>query len=56
MPQLICETCRLQAYQAYTFKTNCKKADDALKVFLATGTLVKPWSASDCNEVSNIIT
>lgn len=29
--------------QAYTFKSNCKKADDALKVFLATGQLSKPY-------------
>ncbi|EEZ97251.1 histone-lysine N-methyltransferase PRDM9 [Tribolium castaneum] len=50
MPQLICKTCRAQALQSYTFKTNCKKADDALKVFLATGSLTRPWSQEELNE------
>ncbi|KAJ8927764.1 hypothetical protein NQ314_019768 [Rhamnusium bicolor] len=43
MPQLICNSCRKLTIQAYTFKSNCKKADDALKVFLATGQLSKPY-------------
>ncbi|KAJ8941142.1 hypothetical protein NQ318_004262 [Aromia moschata] len=43
MPQLICNPCRKLTTQAYTFKTNCKKADDALKVFLVTGQLSKPY-------------
>ncbi|CAH0559071.1 unnamed protein product [Brassicogethes aeneus] len=42
MPQLICNVCRNLTMQAYTFKTNAKKADDALKLFLATGQLNKP--------------
>nr|XP_023013462.1 zinc finger protein 84-like [Leptinotarsa decemlineata] len=42
MPQLICNTCRSLTIQAYNFKTNCKKADDALRLFLATGQLSKP--------------
>lgn len=51
MPQMICKTCRAQTLQAYTFKTDCKKADDALKVYLATGSLVRPWSQDELNEV-----
>ncbi|KAJ8920535.1 hypothetical protein NQ315_005404 [Exocentrus adspersus] len=43
MPQLICNYCRKLTLHAYTFKTNCKKADDALKLFLATGQLSKPY-------------
>ncbi|VEN43412.1 unnamed protein product [Callosobruchus maculatus] len=43
MPQLICNTCRNLTQQAYIFKTNCKKADEALKLFLATGQLSKPY-------------
>lgn len=43
MPQQICNSCRTLTLQAYAFKTNCKKADDALKVFLATGQLSKPF-------------
>ncbi|XP_063906989.1 zinc finger protein pita-like isoform X1 [Zophobas morio] len=50
MPQMICKTCRAQAQQAYTFKTNCKKADDALKVFLATGSLSRPWTQEEIGE------
>ncbi|KAG5891868.1 hypothetical protein JTB14_015887 [Gonioctena quinquepunctata] len=42
MPQLICSNCRNLTLQAYNFKTNCKKADDALRLFLATGQLSKP--------------
>nr|CAI5843253.1 unnamed protein product [Callosobruchus analis] len=43
MPQLICNTCRNLTQQAYIFKTNCKKSDEALKLFLATGQLSKPY-------------
>ncbi|XP_018569397.1 zinc finger protein 235-like [Anoplophora glabripennis] len=43
MPQLICNYCRKLTLQAYNFKTNCKKADDALKLFLATGQFSKPY-------------
>ncbi|RZC36636.1 suppressor of hairy wing, partial [Asbolus verrucosus] len=50
MPQMICKTCRAQTLQAYTFKTNCKKADDALKVFLATGSLMRPWTQEEILE------
>lgn len=42
MPQLICDNCRRNTTMAYNFKTTCKKSDDALKLFLATGALVKP--------------
>lgn len=42
MPQLICRTCRFQTNQAYKFKSTCKKSDDALKLYLATGSLIKP--------------
>lgn len=42
MPQLICKTCRTLTLQAYCFKTSCKRSDDALKLFVATGSLVKP--------------
>lgn len=44
MPQLICKTCRKLTQEAYNFKTTCKKSDDALKLFLATGNLIKPGS------------
>jgi ribosomal protein S17E len=47
---MICKTCRAQTLQAYTFKTNCKKADDALKVFLATGSLLRPWTQEEIVE------
>lgn len=43
MPQYICNSCRELTTQAYIFKTNCKKADDALKLFLVTGQLSKPY-------------
>nr|CAH7727062.1 unnamed protein product [Callosobruchus chinensis] len=43
MPQLICHSCRNLTQQAYIFKTNCKKSDEALKLFLATGQLSKPY-------------
>ncbi|KAF5299352.1 hypothetical protein FQA39_LY02525 [Lamprigera yunnana] len=42
MPQLICSSCRTLTQQAYNFKTTCKQSDDALKLFVATGNLVKP--------------
>lgn len=44
MPQLICNPCRSQTLGAYNFKSTCKKADDTLKLYLATGNrkLVKP--------------
>lgn len=42
MPQLICNNCRVQTVKSYNFKTMCKKSDDALKLFLATGNLIKP--------------
>ncbi|KAF5279541.1 hypothetical protein FQR65_LT03363 [Abscondita terminalis] len=42
MPQLICNSCRTLTQQAYTFKTTCKQSDDALKLYVATGTLIKP--------------
>ncbi|XP_030748910.1 zinc finger protein 774-like isoform X1 [Sitophilus oryzae] len=42
LPQLICNTCKQQTNQSYVFKSNCKKADDALKNFFRTGGLVKP--------------
>ncbi|CAH1159062.1 unnamed protein product [Phyllotreta striolata] len=42
MPQFICNTCRNLTSQAYIFKANCKKVDDALKLFLVTGQLTKP--------------
>lgn len=55
MPQLICNTCRVQTVQAYNFKSLCKKSDDALKIFLATGILTKPTlspsSAAQTNPV-----
>ncbi|CAG9840371.1 unnamed protein product [Diabrotica balteata] len=43
MPQFICKNCRNITTQAYIFKTNCKKSDDALKLFLLTGQLSKPY-------------
>ncbi|KRT81579.1 zinc-finger associated domain containing protein [Oryctes borbonicus] len=39
MPQLICNNCRLNTIQAYTFKGTCKKSDDALKLYLTTGNI-----------------
>lgn len=42
MPQLICDQCKNLTLQSYNFKQNCKKADDALKLYLATGNLTKP--------------
>lgn len=42
MPQLICRSCRRLTQEAYNFKTTCKKSDDALKLYLATGNLIKP--------------
>ncbi|XP_017781219.1 PREDICTED: zinc finger protein 568-like [Nicrophorus vespilloides] len=48
MPQLICNPCRSQTIGAYNFKTTCKKSDDALKLFLATGNLNKPNSRRSC--------
>ncbi|XP_019872965.2 zinc finger protein 726 isoform X2 [Aethina tumida] len=42
MPQLLCTSCRNLTQLAYNFKTNAKKADDCLKLFLATGQLNKP--------------
>lgn len=53
MPQLICNNCRQQTIQAYNFKTTCKRSDDALKLFLATGNLIKP--ARNPVEVSTIV-
>ncbi|XP_057661672.1 zinc finger protein 26-like [Diorhabda carinulata] len=43
MPQYICKSCCHLTTQAYIFKMNCKKADDALKLFLVTGQLSKPY-------------
>uniref|UniRef100_A0A6P7HGM0 Uncharacterized protein LOC114348442 n=1 Tax=Diabrotica virgifera virgifera TaxID=50390 RepID=A0A6P7HGM0_DIAVI len=43
MPQFICKDCRNITTQAYIFKTNCKKSDDALKLFLLTGQMAKPY-------------
>ncbi|CAH1171139.1 unnamed protein product [Phaedon cochleariae] len=43
MPQMICKTCRNLTMKAYTFKLNCKKVDDAFKLFIATGQLSKPY-------------
>lgn len=37
MPQMICDECRYQAKKSYLFKAMCKKSDDALKLYLATG-------------------
>lgn len=42
MPQLICNICKELTQQVYNFKTTCKQSDDALKLFVATGNLVKP--------------
>ncbi|KAF7274778.1 uncharacterized protein LOC143195274 isoform X2 [Rhynchophorus ferrugineus] len=42
LPQFICSSCKQQTNQSYIFKSNCKKADDALKNFLQTGELIKP--------------
>ncbi|KAB0800398.1 hypothetical protein PPYR_06138, partial [Photinus pyralis] len=42
MPQLICSICKDLTQQVYNFKTTCKQSDDALKLFVATGNLVKP--------------
>lgn len=39
MPQYICEDCCTQTQQSYNFKTICKRSDDSLKLFLATGIL-----------------
>lgn len=39
MPQLICEECRTQLKKSYSFKTLCKRSDDSLKLYLATGIL-----------------
>ncbi|XP_022910874.2 zinc finger protein pita-like [Onthophagus taurus] len=39
MPQLICDKCKTHTQQAYNFKATCKKSDDALKSYLATGDL-----------------
>ncbi|KAK9871174.1 hypothetical protein WA026_011455 [Henosepilachna vigintioctopunctata] len=47
MPQLICADCRTLTSQAYNFKGNCKKADDVLKLFLATGNFRRPFSRND---------
>ncbi|XP_018320821.1 zinc finger protein 502 [Agrilus planipennis] len=55
MPQLICRACRYQTQQAYRFKTTCKKADDALKLFLATGNLVKPAELSNESKKRNLL-
>ncbi|KAH1012826.1 hypothetical protein HUJ05_011912 [Dendroctonus ponderosae] len=41
-PELICNECAQQTLLSYTFKRNCRKADDALKKFLMTGELIKP--------------
>lgn len=43
MPQYICKSCCHLTTQAYIFKMNCRKADDALKLFLVTGQLSKPY-------------
>ncbi|XP_060526327.1 transcriptional repressor CTCF-like [Cylas formicarius] len=42
MPQLICGNCKRETARSYIFKTNCKRADDALRLFLYTGKLTKP--------------
>lgn len=41
MPQMICDDCRSQTGKSYLFKTICKRSDDALKLYLATGVLNK---------------
>lgn len=41
-PQLICGDCKQQTHQSYIFKSNCRKAEDALKNYLLTGELNKP--------------
>lgn len=42
MPRYLCKQCHSLISNVYTFKSNCKKVEQALKNFLITGQLTKP--------------
>ncbi|XP_034945650.1 uncharacterized protein [Chelonus insularis] len=43
MPQMICNYCRWNLDRSYKFKQQCKKADEALRAYPATGVLPRPF-------------
>ncbi|KYM97713.1 PREDICTED: zinc finger and BTB domain-containing protein 24-like [Cyphomyrmex costatus] len=43
MPQVICNMCRWNLDRSYKFKLQCKKADEALRDYLLSGKLPKPF-------------
>ncbi|KAH0564015.1 uncharacterized protein LOC123273191 [Cotesia glomerata] len=55
MPQMICKMCRWNLDRSYKFKLQCKKADDALRAYPATGVLPRPFPpiTNDSMDASN---
>ncbi|XP_043683100.1 uncharacterized protein LOC122636191 isoform X1 [Vespula pensylvanica] len=43
MPQMICNMCRWNLDRSYKFKSQCKKADEALRAYPLSGVLPRPF-------------
>ncbi|KAI4479580.1 hypothetical protein M0804_010977 [Polistes exclamans] len=43
MPQMICNLCRWNLDRSYKFKSQCKKADEALRAYPLSGVLPRPF-------------